>query len=98
MYVAARCAPGQSWTNPAELVMPILNIGLQNCTLQREKMDSEGEKALKNCSGLEAIREKLAQDDALKEKWKQSASLYRQPLSSSCSEGSSNRGAGSSIN
>ena len=32
-YVAARCAPGQSWTNPAERVMSLLNIGLQNCAV-----------------------------------------------------------------
>ena len=31
MLIAARCAPGQSWTNPAERMMSILNIGLQNC-------------------------------------------------------------------
>lgn len=28
LYVAARCTPGQSWINPAERIMSILNIGL----------------------------------------------------------------------
>lgn len=41
LYVAARCAPGQSWINPAERVMSILNIGLQNCALSREKGSTE---------------------------------------------------------
>lgn len=46
LYVAARCAPGQSWINPAERVMSILNIGLQNCALSREKWSTELEKTL----------------------------------------------------
>ena len=35
MVIAARCAPGQSWTNPVERQMSILNIALQNCALER---------------------------------------------------------------
>ena len=35
MVIAARCAPGQSWTNPVERQMSILNIDLQNCALER---------------------------------------------------------------
>lgn len=35
MLVAGRCAPGQSFTNPAERIMSILNLGLQNCSLER---------------------------------------------------------------
>lgn len=48
LYVAARCAPGQSWINPAERVMSILNIGLQNCALSREKGSTELEKHFLN--------------------------------------------------
>lgn len=36
MLIAARCAPGYSWTNPVERQMSILNIALQNCALERE--------------------------------------------------------------
>lgn len=35
MIIAARCAPGQSFTNPAERIMSILNLGLQNCSFER---------------------------------------------------------------
>ena len=31
IYIAAMCAPGHSWTNPADRMMSLLNIGLQNC-------------------------------------------------------------------
>ena len=34
MLIACRAAPGQSWQNPVERVMAILNIGLQNCALE----------------------------------------------------------------
>ena len=37
MVIAARCAPGQSWTNPVERQMSILNIALQNCALERSR-------------------------------------------------------------
>ena len=33
--VAARCAPGQSWVNPVERVMSLLNLALQNVALER---------------------------------------------------------------
>jgi hypothetical protein len=35
MIIMARCAPGQSWMNPAERVMSMLNLGLQNCAQER---------------------------------------------------------------
>lgn len=41
MNVAARCASCKFWINPAERVMSILNIGLQNCALSREKASTE---------------------------------------------------------
>lgn len=36
MYILARCAPGHSWINPAEIIMPISNLGLQNVSLERQ--------------------------------------------------------------
>lgn len=35
MLVACRCCPGQSWTNPVERVMSLLNLALQNAALER---------------------------------------------------------------
>ena len=39
MIIAGRCAPGQSWMNPVERVMALLNLGLQNVSLEREAAD-----------------------------------------------------------
>ena len=35
MLIAVRTAPGNSWTNLAECVMPVLNLALQNVALER---------------------------------------------------------------
>ena len=42
--IAARYAPGQSWTNTAERVMPLLNLALQNVSTERTACsdDTEG--------------------------------------------------------
>ena len=34
----------QSWVNPAERVMSVLNIAIQNCALEREVKNDEFEK------------------------------------------------------
>ena len=54
--VVLRTAPQQSWTNPAERVMPILNIGLQGCSLSRTEMDRDFETTMRKCNGMNAIR------------------------------------------
>lgn len=36
LLIAARCAPGQSWTNPVERIMSLLNLGLHNVSLERD--------------------------------------------------------------
>ncbi|KAK3109149.1 hypothetical protein FSP39_023972 [Pinctada imbricata] len=69
MYVAARCAPGHSWINPAERVMSILNIGLQNCALSRQKGTEEFEKKLSRCTSQESIR---AMKQEIWEEWEAS--------------------------
>ena len=42
--VVMRMAPTQSWANPVERVMYVLNLGLQGVALSREVMDEEFEK------------------------------------------------------
>ncbi|CAC5407819.1 unnamed protein product [Mytilus coruscus] len=60
MLIHGRCAPGQSWTNPAERVMSILNLGLQNVSLERIELES-------------AVERILAQEKPeIKESWKES--------------------------
>lgn len=65
MLVIARCAPGHSWLNPAERIMSILNLGLQNCALERPTGDDDFEKKIKNCNSMAALREK----SEVREKW-----------------------------
>ncbi|PKY55204.1 hypothetical protein RhiirA4_474517 [Rhizophagus irregularis] len=44
LLVAVRTAPQQSWANPAECIMSILNLGLQGVSLVRENMSDGMEK------------------------------------------------------
>ena len=69
MLVLARCAPGQSWTNPAERVMSILNLGLQNVSLERSSVADDCEKVLKNCNSMAAIRSAAETKPSLKAQW-----------------------------
>lgn len=55
MLIAGRTAPGQSWSNPAERIMSILNIALQNCALEREVCEDEVENLLKPCGSMKMI-------------------------------------------
>jgi hypothetical protein len=51
-----RTAPQQSWKNPAERVMSVLNLGLQGCSLARTAMDCEFEVTMRRCNGMNALR------------------------------------------
>lgn len=52
----ARTAPNQSWRNPVERMMSIVNLGLQSVGLMRKEVSPEAEKALKNKNSLKQIR------------------------------------------
>ena len=67
MVIHLRCAPGQSWINPAERIMSILNLGLQNVSLERKQGREATEKELKKCNSMADIRSK----EDLKEQWRQ---------------------------
>ncbi len=54
--VVHRTASQQSWTNPAERVMSILNLGLQGCSLARTLMDENFEVTTHKCDGMSVIR------------------------------------------
>ena len=56
MLVCMQMCPYQSWTNPTERVMSILNLALQNVSLMREQMDDAIERAIKHKNSLAAIR------------------------------------------
>ncbi len=55
--VVMRTAPTQSWGNPVERVMSVLNLGLQGVALAREELIEENyEKEMKRCNGMSAVR------------------------------------------
>ena len=70
--VAGRTGPGHSWLNPAERIMLIFNIALQNVALMREESRSEVEQALRGANSMSEIRNKAAKNGDLKTAWIQS--------------------------
>ncbi|CAG2208657.1 unnamed protein product [Mytilus edulis] len=72
MLILARCAPGHSWRNPAERIMSLLNLGLQNCALERERSDDATEKLLKRCGSMADIRTEAEKKPELKGAYKES--------------------------
>ncbi|XP_070544371.1 uncharacterized protein [Ptychodera flava] len=49
--------------------MSILNLGLQNCSLERQMSDDKGEADLKKCGSMADIRERSKKQADLKDKW-----------------------------
>lgn len=72
MIILCRCAPGHSWRNPVERVMSILNLGLQNCSLERERLREHDEALLKKCGSMKEIRQMSVKEPHLKEAYKTS--------------------------
>lgn len=82
MLIHVRCAPGHSWTNPAERIMSILNIDLQNVSLERKEAGREIEMLLKGCNSMSKIREKCSSNATLREGWTQSVEPLESLVSS----------------
>ncbi|CAL4071120.1 unnamed protein product, partial [Meganyctiphanes norvegica] len=57
------------WLNPAERIMSILNIGLQNYALERVKGDADVENDIKKCNSMASIRQLAEKKEDLREKW-----------------------------
>ena len=56
--IAARCAPSHRYTHPAERIMSILNVGLQNVTKERAPGDDESiGKKFKKSNSIAELRE-----------------------------------------
>ena len=51
-----RTCPTQSWPNLAERVMSILNIALQNVSLERDSMDDNNEKLISQNTSMAKLR------------------------------------------
>ena len=80
-----RCAPYQSYINPAERVMSVLNIGLQGLALDR---DHAGvfENVLSSCKTMNSVRSKADQHVGLKEYYLKSIAKPRRIIESTFSE------------
>ena len=60
MLIACRTAPNNSWRNPVERIMAIVNLGLQCIGIMRSKVSDEFEEAIKNCNNLKECRSSLS--------------------------------------
>lgn len=65
MLIAVRTAPHHSWTNPAERIMSILNLGLQNVSIMRNTMSNESEALFDKADTLDEIRDKASENSNL---------------------------------
>lgn len=61
LLIALRMAAGQSFANPVERIMSVLNIALQNVAIMRVPMSEGVESVLKSCGTMDAIRKKEQQ-------------------------------------
>ncbi len=61
-----RCAPYQSYINPAERCMSLLNIGLQGLALQRDHA-GDFEAAISSCWSMKTLQEKETKHQGFKE-------------------------------
>lgn len=63
-----RTCPGQSWTNPVERVMAILNIALSGLAIMREKLpDDKMEKLVRNCGSMKELRRRAMENEGVEE-------------------------------
>ncbi|CAB4424692.1 unnamed protein product [Rhizophagus irregularis] len=65
MLIAVRTAPHHSWTNPAERIMSILNLGLQNVAIMRNTMSDESKVLFDKADTLDEIRDKANKNSNL---------------------------------
>ncbi|PKY33662.1 hypothetical protein RhiirB3_452741, partial [Rhizophagus irregularis] len=65
MFIAVRTAPHHSWTNLAERIMSILNLGLQNVSIMRNTMSDESEALFDKADTLDEIRNKASKNSNL---------------------------------
>ncbi len=66
LLVAVQTAPNNSWLNPCERLMSILNLGLQCVSTARAQVSSEDEATLKSCNSMADIRREAYSKPLLK--------------------------------
>ena len=68
--IPARCAPGHSYMNPAEMIMSLLNLGLQNVATEWDPCnDKSVEKMVKKCNSLAELQERDQKVSGVIEAW-----------------------------
>ena len=67
MLVACRTAPGQSFINPVERIMSLLNLALNGVALERSEMSANKELVMRRCNSMADIREEASKNSAKKE-------------------------------
>ena len=65
MLIAVRTCPTQSWVNPAERCMYLLNLALQNTALERETMEVGFEDLIRNKTSMKQVRDKAERNENL---------------------------------
>lgn len=83
MLIACRTAPNQSYNNPAERVMSLLNLGLQNVALSRNDMLPGFEMQIRSMNSLKLFRKRASEQmkEALKESLQEPLSTVKQIFS-----------------
>ena len=66
MLVAARTAPHNSYRNPVERIMSLINIGLQSVGIMRQKMPQDMEDTIQNANSMDEVRKAADQVPELK--------------------------------
>ena len=68
--IGNRNAPDGSWINAVERIMSLLNISLQWCSFERNKItDIEIENLVSKCNSMTELREKCNQDNRFLKGW-----------------------------
>ncbi|XP_064646150.1 uncharacterized protein LOC135499336 [Lineus longissimus] len=63
VLIALRTAPSNSWANPVERIMSIVNTGLQGVGMMRRKMSDDFESAIAGAGSVKEMREKLPSEE-----------------------------------
>ena len=80
LLIAVRTAPYQSWTNPAERIMSILNFALQGVALVRDNLSNEMETLFSKVDTIEEIRNQAKKHPQLEEELKNCIKIIQQLL------------------
>lgn len=78
--IAVRTAPDHSWLNPAERVMSVLNLAIQNCAFSRAESGSNFEQVIKSANSMSEIRTKATKYPGLKDSWVDSVNSVKEVL------------------